>query len=82
MAPAHDATLAHFDKQDLVMRNANSDVDIYTSTANTDTRYLSNSQLMAAPTLFTVVKFTPHSYCNEVTLYRKDTIKYFYDQFI
>lgn len=37
LAPAHNATLAHFDKQDLVMRNANSDVDIYSTTANTDT---------------------------------------------
>lgn len=54
MAPAHDALLAHFDKQSLVMRNANSDVDIYTTTANTDTRYLSDSQLMAAPTYYII----------------------------
>lgn len=41
---AYTRTPAVLDKQALVMRNANSDVDIYTNRANTDTRYLSNSR--------------------------------------
>lgn len=43
LAPAYNTRRAHFGKHALVMRNANSDVDIYSATTNTDTRYLSTS---------------------------------------
>lgn len=45
------------DKHALVMRNANSNVDIYPETAN-NIRYLSNSRANGAAPMFAHVRFT------------------------